>query len=49
MGEWSMAVVLKTCPIGYTKTVIFRALMPLATDGIWPEFDQFRALRSSPR
>jgi len=25
MAEWSMAVVLKTCPIGYTKTVIFRA------------------------
>jgi hypothetical protein len=25
MAEWSMAVVLKTWPIGYTKTVIFWA------------------------
>jgi hypothetical protein len=24
MAEWSMAVVLKTAPFGYPKTVIFR-------------------------
>lgn len=28
MAEWSMAVVLKTSPIGYSKTVIFLAEVP---------------------
>jgi hypothetical protein len=41
MAEWSMAVVLKTCPIGYTKTVIFCAPSPRTIDKIWPEFARF--------
>jgi hypothetical protein len=35
MAEWSMAVVLKTSPIGYTKTVIVqRREMALTTQNL---------------
>jgi hypothetical protein len=38
MAEWSMAVVLKTCPIGYTKTVIFVGLLELTIAKLRPDF-----------
>jgi len=48
MAEWSMAVVLKTSPIGYTKTVMFAAQLHLNMGKIWPDFARSSRSSSQP-
>jgi hypothetical protein len=48
MAEWSMAVVLKTTRIGYTKTVIFSRQTSPEHSQMWPNFARSRNLELTP-
>ena len=46
MAEWSMAVVLKTSPIGYPKRLYFGGLFALKIGEIRPQFARSRRFPS---